>query len=161
VFDTVNGLPAHPLLAHVVIVFVPLTALIAVLVVLWPAARRRIGGAALFVAIGTLVAIPVTTVSGDWLLHHLMMASAITRRHAALGGQLRSWFTLLTISMVFWWALHTRRVADEVATLPQAAGRILTVLAGVDTLLFAVLSTWSVVVIGHTGAQAVWGGMGC
>lgn len=53
--NTVGGLPAHPLLAHVVAIFVPLTALLAILVVVWPAARRRIGGASLFVATGTLM----------------------------------------------------------------------------------------------------------
>jgi hypothetical protein len=47
--NTVGGLPAHPIFAHVVAIFLPLTALLAILVVVWPAARRRIGGASLFV----------------------------------------------------------------------------------------------------------------
>jgi hypothetical protein len=119
--DTVNGLPAHPLLAHVVAIFVPLTALLAVLVVLWPAVRRRVNGAPLFVAAGTLIAIPLTTTAGDWL-RQSVMDSEILRRHAALGAQLVFWFGLLTIAMVLWWALHTPLFANEVATLSPWCG---------------------------------------
>ena len=39
--STVNGLPAHVLLVHAVVVLVPLTSLLLVLVAVWPAARRR------------------------------------------------------------------------------------------------------------------------
>lgn len=158
--NTVNGLPAHPLFAHVVAILVPVTALLAVLVVLWPTARRRVSGASLFVAIGTLVAIPLTTAAGSWLQERVM-GSEILRRHAELGGQLVLWFALLTIAMVFWWALHTPLFADEVATLSPVVRRNAIALVGAVTLLFAVVSTWSVVRIGHTGAQAVWGGMTC
>lgn len=158
--DTVNGLPAHPLLAHVVAIFVPLTALLAVLVVLWPAARRRVNGAPLFVAVGTLIAIPLTTTAGDWLRQRVM-DSEILRRHAALGGQLVFWFALLTIAMVLWWALHTPLFANEVATLSQMVRRTAIAIVGAATLLLAFVSTWSVVRIGHSGAEAVWGGMTC
>lgn len=157
--NTVGGLPAHPLLAHVVAIFVPLTALLAILVVGWPAARRRIGGASLFVATGTLMAIPLTTSAGGWLQQRVMGSETLSR-HAALGGQLVLWSALLTIAMVFWWALHTPLFADEIATRPVAR-RGAMMLAGAATLLFAAIATWSVVQIGHTGAQAVWGGMLC
>ncbi|MGA8546815.1 MAG: hypothetical protein WB785_16355 [Mycobacterium sp.] len=33
--NTVNGLPAHPLLAHVVAIFIPLTALLTIAIVVW------------------------------------------------------------------------------------------------------------------------------
>ena len=118
---TANGLPVHPLVAHVVAIFVPLTALLAVLVVLWPAARRRVGGASLFLAAGTLIAIPVTTSAGEWLRQHVM-DSEILREHAALGGQLVFWFALLTIAMVVWWALHTPLFENETATLSPMGG---------------------------------------
>jgi hypothetical protein len=160
VLETVNGLPAHPLLAHVVAIFVPLTALVAVLMVFWPAARRRVSGASLFVAAGTLIAIPLTTSAGDWLRQRLM-DSEILRRHAALGGQLVFWFALLTIAMVVWWALHTPLFVNEVATLSPVVRRTAIAIVGAATVLLAVVSTWSVVRIGHTGAEAVWGGMTC
>lgn len=158
--NTINGLPVHPLLAHVVAILVPLSALLAVLMVLWPAARRRIGGASLFPAVATLIAIPLTTRSGDWLQQHVM-DSEILRRHAVLGEQVVLWFALLTIAMVIWWALHTPFFADEVDALPVLVRRGSIVVGGTATLLFAVVATWSVVRAGHAGAQAVWGGMTC
>ena len=157
---TVNGLPAHPLIAHVVAIFVPLTALLAVLVVLWPAARRRVGAASLFLAAGTLIAIPITTSAGEWLRERVM-DSEILDRHAALGTQLVLWFALLTIAMVVWWALHTPLFANEVETLSPAVRRSAVAVAGAATVLLAVVSMWSVVRIGHSGAEAVWGGMTC
>ena len=157
---TANGLPVHPLVAHVVAIFVPLTALLAVLVVLWPAARRRVGGASLFLAAGTLIAIPVTTSAGEWLRQHVM-DSEILREHAALGGQLVFWFALLTIAMVVWWALHTPLFENETATLSPMVRQSAIAITGAATLLLAVVSTWSVVRIGHSGAEAVWGGMNC
>ncbi|UQX12025.1 hypothetical protein [Candidatus Mycobacterium methanotrophicum] len=105
-----------------VAIFVPLTALLAILIVAWPAARRRVGGASLFVAAGTLVAIPLTTAAGNWLRQRVMGGEALSR-HAALGGQLVLWSALLTIAMVVWWVLHTPLFANEVATLSPLAQR--------------------------------------
>lgn len=158
--DTINGLPAHPLLAHLVAALVPVTALLAVLAVLWPAARRRLGGAALFVAVGTLMAIPLTTTAGSWLQQRAM-GGEILHRHAALGSQLIPWSALLTIAMIAWWALHTPLFAEEVGALSPTVRRIGVTVAGAGTLVFAAVSTWLVVRIGHTGAQAMWGGMAC
>jgi hypothetical protein len=89
------------------------------------------------------------------------MGGETLSRHAALGGQLVLWAALLTIAMVFWWALHTPLFADEIATLPPVARRSASTLAGAATLLLAAIATSSVVRIGHTGAEAVWGGMLC
>jgi hypothetical protein len=38
--DIVNGLPAHALQLHFVVVLVPLTALLEIVCGIWPAARR-------------------------------------------------------------------------------------------------------------------------
>ena len=40
--QTVNGLPAHVLLVHAIVVLLPLSALLLALTALWPAARRRL-----------------------------------------------------------------------------------------------------------------------
>jgi uncharacterized membrane protein len=161
--DTVEGLPAHPLLVHAVVVLVPLTALLAVLIVLWPAARRRMAGAWLFVATGTMMATVLAAMAGRWLQQHgsMMMNSALIRRHGDLGGQLVLWFSLLTISMICWWALYTPLFADEVARFSMPARRAVGVVAGVSTLAFAVISTWLVVFVGQLGSQAVWGMLVC
>lgn len=37
-----NGLPAHPFLVHFIVVLAPLTAVLAILCAIWPAARQRL-----------------------------------------------------------------------------------------------------------------------
>lgn len=161
--DSVEGLPAHPLLVHTVVVLVPLTALLAMLIVLWPGARHRIAGASLFVATGTMAATVLAALAGRWLQQHgsMMANTALIRRHGDLGGQLILWLSLLTISMICWWALYTPLFAEEVARFPALPRRAVGIVAGISTLVSAVISTWSVVLVGQLGSQAVWGMMAC
>ena len=39
---TINGIPAHALLIHAIVVLAPLVALLEILCAFWPAARRRL-----------------------------------------------------------------------------------------------------------------------
>ena len=107
----------------------------------------------------------LAAMAGRWLQQHgsmmMMMNSALIRRHGDLGGQLVLWFSLLTISMICWWALYTPLFADEVARFSPLSRRVVGVVAGVSTLVFAVISTWSVVLVGQLGSQAAWGMMVC
>jgi uncharacterized membrane protein len=66
--DVVNGLPAHVLLLHFVVVLVPLTALLEIVCGLWPAARRgQLLWVTLISAAVTMVLPPITTNAGRWL----------------------------------------------------------------------------------------------
>ncbi len=63
--STINGLPLHPLLVHLVVVLVPLSALMAIAAVCWPAARARLGGILTpLVTLVALIALPLTTSAG-------------------------------------------------------------------------------------------------
>ena len=62
---TVAGLPAHILLVHAVVVLVPLSALLIVLVTVWPAARAWLTPATAVVAIATVVSVPLATDAGE------------------------------------------------------------------------------------------------
>jgi hypothetical protein len=76
--STFNGPPAHILLNHFVVVLAPLTAILAILCALWPAARRRPIWLVLPLAVGTLVLIPLTTNSGGWLAARVGPSPALT-----------------------------------------------------------------------------------
>jgi heme A synthase len=76
--STFNGLPAHILLNHFVVVLAQLTAVLAILCALWPAARRRLIWPVLLLAVGTLVLIPLTTSSGGWLAAWVGPSPALT-----------------------------------------------------------------------------------
>ena len=58
--STVNGLPAHILLNHFVVVLGPLTAILAIICALWPAARRRLIWLVLLLAVVSLALTPLT-----------------------------------------------------------------------------------------------------
>jgi hypothetical protein len=62
---TVNGLPLHPLVVHVVVVLIPLAVLGAIGISLWPAMRRHLGLLVLAVAVVALIAVPIATSSGE------------------------------------------------------------------------------------------------
>ena len=49
-FNTIGGIPAHPLLIHAAVIFIPLLILGAVVYALWPRARVRIGWAVVALA---------------------------------------------------------------------------------------------------------------
>lgn len=59
--DLINGVPAHVLFVHVVVVLIPLTALALVLCAVWPSVMRRFGLALPVLALVSLVSVPLTT----------------------------------------------------------------------------------------------------
>ena len=65
--STVNGLPAHVLLIHFIVVLAPLTAALLILCALWPAARRRLLWLVMGLAVTTALLTPLTTEAGEWL----------------------------------------------------------------------------------------------
>src|SRR5258707_6766628 len=85
--STITGLPAHILLNHFVVVLGPLTAILAILCALWPAARRRLIWLVLLLAVGTLILTPLTANSGEWLADKVGVSPAI-HHHAQPGDTL-------------------------------------------------------------------------
>ena len=67
----INGLPAHVLLIHVLVVLGPLGALFTVLSAVWPKARRKLGIISPITCAIVLVATPITQNAGEWLEHKL------------------------------------------------------------------------------------------
>ncbi|MEV6759334.1 DUF2231 domain-containing protein [Streptomyces sp. NPDC051105] len=154
--STVNGLPAHVLLVHIVVVLVPLTALALVAAALWPRAARRLGVLLPALALVALVSVPLTTQAGEWLERHVT-ADSLVRRHTELGDGLLPWaLGLFVLAMVVWWA--TRRTGEELtagegsrwSTLPvRIAVGVLSVAVGIGAVV-------DVYRIGDSGAKAAW-----
>ncbi|MBW0012296.1 hypothetical protein, partial [Mycobacterium sp.] len=85
--DVINGLPAHALWLHIVVVLVPLTALLEMVCGLWPAARRgQLLWLTLLMAIATMILTPITVEAGEWLYGLRTNPSAILREHADRGS---------------------------------------------------------------------------
>jgi hypothetical protein len=163
----INGLPAHVLLIHVVVVLVPVAGLVLVAQAWSRPIRRWAGIGGPLLCLGALVMVPVTTNAGKWLRDHInpeLAASAPVRKHVQLGGELLPWvIAMFVLSVaVFLLGRTTREAAEPVVLAPSAgtAGAL-----AIVQIVVAVLATLAVagaivqtVRIGDSGAQAVWKG---
>lgn len=157
----INGLPAHILLIHIVIVLLPLAALMLVASALWPAARAKLGFLTPLVALVALVFVPITTNAGKWLRDHLPgnqgRLDPLIRRHAQLGGTLLPWaIAIFAVAALVWliglrYGLSWRRGA---AALPVWVTAIVAV-AAIGVSVGGVVQLYR---IGDSGAQAEWHG---
>ncbi|MEW2400935.1 DUF2231 domain-containing protein [Streptomyces sp. NPDC046862] len=153
----INGLPAHILLVHFVVVLVPLTALALAVCAIWPKAAQRMGIVLPLLALVTLVSVPLTTQAGEWLEEHVD-SNALVRRHAELGDGLLPWAGgLFLLAVLIWW------VAGRAATSGSGtSGRRrrsaapVRVAAAVLSLAVAVGAVVDVYRIGDSGAKAAW-----
>jgi hypothetical protein len=99
----INGLPAHVLLLHAVVVLVPLTSLLVVGTAFWPAARRRLGVAVPILALVTLGAVQLTINAGEWLIRRVPI-TPLVRAHAHLGDDMLLWAIALAVVAIAVWA---------------------------------------------------------
>ncbi|WP_427924631.1 DUF2231 domain-containing protein [Streptomyces sp. cg40] len=153
----INGLPAHVLFVHFVIVLVPLSALALVVCAAWPAGARRLGLLLPILALVTLASVPVATHAGEWLEQHVG-SDPLVRKHAELGDGLLPWaLGLFVISVVVWWT--TRRSSPAKEGVPSASWAPSVLIRGVVVTLsiaVAVGATVDLYRIGDSGAKAAW-----
>jgi hypothetical protein len=152
----INGLPTHILIVHAVVVLVPIAALLAVIAVVWPAARRKMGLLVPATALAGAFFTPIASQAGEWLQAHVP-DSALVRRHAELGDGLLVWAGLLFVLAAALWVMDVAPARNW--KLPEAFGTTLA-RATVSTLLVAVavVSVVQVYRIGDSGAKAAWRG---
>ncbi|NHB85791.1 hypothetical protein G7085_17760 [Tessaracoccus sp. HDW20] len=106
------GLPLHPLVVHAAVVFIPLAALGAVLVVLMARVRERYAGLTVTVGVLAVIAAFAARLTGPLLADHLGLAgTALIARHQSLG----SWMPWVTLLLAVALPLHllARRAARD------------------------------------------------
>jgi hypothetical protein len=157
--QTVNGLPAHVLLVHAIVVLLPLSATLLALTALWPAARHRLAGPNAILALLVVVLVPITTSAGEFLEHKLKPNSLI-HRHAELGDTaIYAAVAVAVLAVVVWWR-HREGQGHRLtgrAYLAPASNAVTTVVT-VVAVLVAGAAVYDVVRIGDSGAKASWTG---
>ncbi|ROS46439.1 DUF2231 domain-containing protein [Curtobacterium sp. PhB78] len=149
-----GGIPLHPLFVHLTSVAVPVAALTAIVVAVWPAARRWLAVGAPIIGLVALVSVPLATSSGEWL-EHREQETALLERHTELADGLLPWSIAVFVLLLLWWGWHrfgTARVTSG------GALRAVAIVGPVLLLAVGVVSMIEVVVIGHAGAESVWKG---
>ena len=147
-FDTVLGLPVHPLVVHAVVVLVPLSAVGVVAISLVPRWRARYGVLVLLVATAALVMVPVATRSGE-SLEDRIDAGGVVARQIADHQEIAELVLWPTLAM---WVLAAVLV---LLTRQRRQGTVVTLVAGL-AVVAAVLAGAAVVRAGHLGSTAVW-----
>jgi len=140
-FDTITGLPLHPLVIHGVVVGVPLMAVLTVLVAVRKDLRERfawwVAGANFLLFLLTLVA----KESGEALQQ--AKGGQLAIEHGQLGSVL-PWFVLAL-------------TAASAAVAGTSRNRALGPIAVVVSIITAVAAVYWTVRTGDAGARAVWG----
>jgi hypothetical protein len=160
--QTLNGLPAHPLLVHLPVVMIPLALIGAIIALARPPWRSwAVPVTAVFATLG-FAGVQLAVMSGEGL-EELSgeEGEAIIERHAHLAEQARPivfvFFLLAVAAAVIVYLLHRDGEGDtgRTATLRKLAAPVLAL-----SVLTGALSTVWVYRTGHTGAEAVWKGEG-
>src|SRR5689334_1929637 len=110
--STVNGLPAHILLVHFIVVLAPLTAILAAVCAVWPAALRRLVWLVLALAVVIVALTPLTVEAGEWLRGHIGGSDAL-ERHEELGESMLYFAIGLLVGAILLVAVHLRRRQEK------------------------------------------------
>jgi uncharacterized membrane protein len=150
--NVVNGLPAHVLLVHFMVVLAPLTALLEIACVLWsPLRRGQLVWLTLILALVTIVLTPIATNAGGWLYGLRRNPDPILREHAERGGTMMYFSVALLAAAIVVVAL---RFAERRA---GRGWRVTNIIVAVVVLAVGVSSMIQIYRIGDAGAQSVWG----
>jgi preprotein translocase subunit SecG len=168
---TVDGIPAHPLVVHAVVVLLPLAAVGTLLVVARPVWRRELGVWVLLLALVGVVPVPVAQRTGAELAASFGGGSPLVAIHATRAAMLLPAalvYLLLLAATVLAATVLVGRRADAARPVGRGAAHAratrtdpvplhrATLLLGVLAALSGAVVTGLVVWIGHAGSVAVW-----
>jgi hypothetical protein len=153
-FDTINGIPVHPLVVHGVVVLLPLTILGTLALAIRPAWRRSFGPVVVAVAVVATLLVPVATQSGEKLEGRI----GDPGKHAELGDQL-IWFVLPLLVLLVAMVVMAHRSDAEAGSGATSAASVVNVVAALSVVA-ALAAGYQVYRVGDSGARAAWCGQG-
>jgi hypothetical protein len=147
--DSISGLPAHPLLVHIVVIILPLTGAAAILGRLWPRAQRKFTFLTPLGALVGLIAVPITISAGQSLASTLPEIRPVLAQHITHASRvLPLTIALFVLTTAQWAYLQFGRKPPK---------RWLTVVLAVLVVAVSVATVAQVVLTGDAGSRAVWG----
>ncbi|SNY59436.1 DUF2231 domain-containing protein [Paractinoplanes atraurantiacus] len=153
--STINGLPAHILLVHAVVVLLPLSAFLLVLTAWWPAARSRLAGPNAVLSAGVVALVPLTTSAGEWL-ERRVPPTELVHRHAELGDTALFYAVpVAALALIVWWR---RREESSRRTYLAPASPAVTYAVAALSVAVAVAGVYGTYRIGDSGSKAAWTG---
>jgi uncharacterized membrane protein len=144
------GLPAHPLLVHAAVVLLPLAALLTLVCAVLPRARRHYARVALALALVATLAVGLAQGSGE-ALEERVDETPLVEEHTGQGERVLPWALAVVVAAGGVLAVPTLR-----RRRPALPAKAVTTAVVAVALVAAAGATWSVVVVGHSGAKATW-----
>jgi len=168
IFDSLGGIPSHPLLVHLPVVLVPI-AMLLTLLSLWPKVRTSALWGSAVAAVGGFIGAVLAAGSGE-SLEHAVKRSDLLRKHTELGDQVQGYAGVFAVLAIVALVIHLSRtdalpfakvlspVSKRVIPFAKrlSAGAVASVIAFVSVV--GVVATWQTYNAGHSGARAVWNG---
>lgn len=154
--DTIDGLPLHPLIVHIVVVVVPMAALAAIVAALWPRARAWMGPMPAILALVGLIATPIATTAGENLEDRLGLSAPEVDDHTAAGDIVIVGTGCLFGAAAFLYLVGLPVVTQRLRLSPSVV-KTVDIVARVLAVAAALAAVYLVFRAGDTGARAVWG----
>lgn len=155
---TVNGLPAHILLVHAVVVLLPLAALLLVLTALWPAARTRLAAPNAILSVLVVLLVPLTTSAGEWL-ERRVPPSDLLHKHTELGDNAIFYaIPIAVLALIVWWREREARSDSGRRTWLAPLSGAVTGVVAVLALVVGAAGVYGIYRIGDSGSKAAWTG---
>jgi uncharacterized membrane protein len=173
VFEEILGIPAHPLIVHAAVVFVPLQVAAAFAYALVPFVRRFTAWLVVALAVVAPLSAFAAKFSGEAfrrrLIRHGTTDTAFLDKlvqhkdYADITAYASLILSALMLLMVYIYAVRSRRRASPDADLPEAirpvgAPRVLTVILAVAVVGMGGTTGYYIFKTGDTGAHIVWSG---
>lgn len=155
-FDTIAGLPLHPLAVHFAVVLVPMAAGLIIAFAVSERFRAWSGRLTPIVTTIALLAAFVADEAGE-ALEERIQATDLVEKHTSIGGTLAPIMLVVTLLVWgMWWLWKKDRTGADDDGAPSTALKVVAGLA----IIAAIGITIDVVLIGDTGARSVWEGIG-
>jgi glucan phosphoethanolaminetransferase (alkaline phosphatase superfamily) len=169
VFEEILGIPAHPLLVHAVVVFVPLQVAAAIAYAVVPFTRRYIWWLVLALAVIAPGAAWFAKLSGTALKGRLIRNGVVSNeflpkidQHNSYGDLTAYFSTALGVLMLLMVLVVTKRPAEgerSTSLLPSGGNMVVSVLMLVGIIVIGGITGYYVFRTGDSGAHMVWEGL--
>jgi hypothetical protein len=162
-FEEFMGLPAHPLVLHAAVVFVPLLALLTIGYALVPLIRPHTRWVLGLLAVGAPIAALLAKLSGDAFFERMRAGNRVTpeflpklEAHQEF-GDITLWAAILLgiVALALVWFVAPRAAEASADGRPS---RPLTLALQVLSVIAAGIAVYYVIRTGDSGAKAVWEG---
>lgn len=139
-------LPVHPLINHAVAVLVPVSALGAILLVVFAKLRSNYSVLLLITVISASISAFIAENSGEALANRVGSPG----EHAIQGERLFKIVLVFTLIYILWFAIHKKYIVIK------GAQRVINTGLSASLVATAVASATLTFIVGHSGAAATW-----